>query len=152
MSGLPAKVSTQLRATGDAKELDSTVEKARLLQAIDSQTPSPVAAVGADPSEVQQLKDQLSELTQQVAVLATQRASGRSKNVSQLCCFNCDGVGHIQHNCPSPRRQQKSNFGSCRVWSIWTSGERLPPSGKQERDACDRQQASHQVISPPAVK
>ena len=91
MSGLPTNISAQLRATGDAKELDSTVEKARLLLAIGSRTPSPAAAVGTEPSEVQQLKDQLSELTQ-VAVLTTQRATGRSKYVSQLRCFNCDCI------------------------------------------------------------
>ena len=105
MLGLPSNISAQLRAMGDAKELDATVEKARLLLAIGSQTPSPAAAVGAEPNEVQQLKDQLTELTQQVAVLTTQRASGRSKDVSQLRCFNCNGIGHVQRNCPSPRQQ-----------------------------------------------
>ena len=95
MSGLPTHVSTQVRATGDTKELDATVEKARLLMAIGSQAPSPAAAVGNEPSEVQQLKDQLTELTQQVAVLTTQRTSGRPKDVSQLRCFNCDGIGHV---------------------------------------------------------
>ena len=75
MSGLPSNVSAQLRATGDTKELDATVEKARLLLAISSQISSPAAATVAEPSEVQQLKDQLTELTQQVAVLTTQRAS-----------------------------------------------------------------------------
>ena len=114
MSGLPTNISAQLRATGDAKELDSTVEKARLLLAIGSRTPSPAAAVGTEPSEVQQLKDQLSELTQ-VAVLTTLRATERSKDVSQLHCFDCDGVGHVQRNCPSPRRQQRSNVGPCHV-------------------------------------
>ena len=82
MSELPTNISAQLSATGDAKELDSTVEKARLLFGIGSQTPSPTAAVETGPSEVQQQKDQLTELTQEVAVLATQRASGRSKDVS----------------------------------------------------------------------
>ena len=101
MSGLPTNISAQLKPTGDAKELDSTAEKARLLLAIDSQTPPPTVAVGTEPSEVQQLKDQLTELTQ-VAVLTTQCAGGRSKDNSQVCCFNCDGVGHIQRNCPSP--------------------------------------------------
>ena len=62
--GLPTNINTQLRATGDTKELNSTVEKARLLLAIGSQTLSPAAAVGADKREVQKLKDQLSELTQ----------------------------------------------------------------------------------------
>ena len=99
--GLPANINTQLRTIGDTKELDSTVEKARLLLVIGSQTLSPAAAVGADPREVQQLKDQLSELAQQVAVLTTQHASGRSKHVSQLRCFNCDGVGYVQRNFPS---------------------------------------------------
>ena len=115
MSGLPSNISAQLRAMGDAKELDATVEKARLLLAIGSQTPSPAAAVGAEPNEVQQLKDQLTDLTQQVAVLTTQHASRRSKDVSQLRCFNCDGIGHVQRNCPSPRRQRRSNVGPCHV-------------------------------------
>ena len=83
ISGLPTHVSTQIRAMGDTKALDATVEKARLLMAIGSQAPSPAAAVGNEPSEVQQLKDQLTELTQQVAVLTTQHTSGRPRDVSQ---------------------------------------------------------------------
>ena len=83
--------------------------------AIGGQAPSPAAAIGNEPSEVQQLKDQLTELTQQVAVLTIQRTSGRPKDVSQLRCFNCDGIGHVQRNCPSPRRQRRSNIGPCRA-------------------------------------
>ena len=37
------------------------------------------------------------------------------------------------------------------MWSIWTFSERLPSSGKREGDACDGQQASQQLVSPPTV-
>ena len=81
--------------------------------AISSQ--SAVAAVGAEPGEVQQLKDQVAELTEQVAVLTTRRTDSRQKNVVQLRCFNCDGIGHIQRECPSPCRQRRSNVGPSRA-------------------------------------
>ena len=115
MAGLPPHVSAQLRATGDMKELDRTVERAHLLMAISSQSAVYIATVGAEPGEVQQLKDQVAELTEQVAVLTTRRTDSWQKNVVQLRCFNCDGIGHIQRECPSPRRQRRSNVGPCRA-------------------------------------
>ena len=47
ISGLPTHVSTQIRATGDTKELGATVKKARLLMAIGSQAPSPAETTGS---------------------------------------------------------------------------------------------------------
>ena len=43
IAGLPLHISTQLRATGDTKKLDETVERTRLLMTISPQ--GPVAAV-----------------------------------------------------------------------------------------------------------
>ena len=108
MAGLPTHISTQLRATGDTKKLDDTVERARLLMSISPQ--APVAAVESDLGEVQQLRDQITELTEQVAALTTQRPTSQRK--SSIRCFNCDGIGHIQRDCPSPRRR-RSNIGPC---------------------------------------
>ena len=54
---------------------------------------APVAAVESDLGEVQQLRDQITELTEQVAALTTQRPASQRK--SSIRCFNCDGIGHV---------------------------------------------------------
>ena len=110
MAGLPTHISAQLRATGDTKKLDETAERARLLMSIATQTP--VATVEAESSEVQQLKDQVAELTEQVATLTTRHPPPQQKNIR---CFNCDGIGHVQRDCPSPRRQRRSSVGPCTI-------------------------------------
>ena len=108
VAGLPTHISTQLRATGETKKLDDTVERTRLLMSISPQ--APVAAVESVPGEVQQLRDQITELTEQVAALTTQRPASQRK--STIRCFNCDGIGHGQRDCPSPRRR-RPNVGPC---------------------------------------
>ena len=39
IAGMPVHISTQLRATGDTKKLDETMEQARLLMSITPQAP-----------------------------------------------------------------------------------------------------------------
>ena len=52
---LTSNISAQLRAVGDMKEFETTIEKARLLLVTGDQTTSPVAAVKMELCEVQQL-------------------------------------------------------------------------------------------------
>ena len=108
IAGLPVHISTQLRATGDTKKLDETVERTRVLMTIIPQ--APVAAIESESGEVKQLKEQISELTEQVAALTTQRSAPQRRN--NVRCFNCEGIGHVQRNCPSPRKR-RSNIGPC---------------------------------------
>ena len=80
MSGLPGPVSRQLRATGDTKELEAVVQRAKVLMAVSDQQQT--AAITTTPSEVDQLKTQVTLLTEQVAALTT-----RQKNEGPRCCF-----------------------------------------------------------------
>ena len=99
IAGLPTHISTQLRATGDTKKLDDTMQQARLLMSINPQ--APVAAVELDLSEVQQLKDQITELTEQVAALTMQHLASQRKNVSTMMAsdtFNVTAPAHKDVN------------------------------------------------------
>ena len=93
----------QLKATGDTKLNDQAVERARLLMSV-----SP--AVESEPIEVQHLRDQITEPTEHVAALTTRHPASQWKK--SIRCFNCDGIGHVQCDCPSPRRH-RSNIGPC---------------------------------------
>ena len=73
--GIPRDISKPIHAASDVKTLDQATERARPLIAVDSDGPSPVAAmsdVTAYSSQLQELQGQISELTEQVAMLSTQ--------------------------------------------------------------------------------
>ena len=91
LAGLPISVSQLLCATGDTKVLDQVVERAKLLMVVLEQT----AANASEETEVLKLRAQVSQLTEQVAALNMQRKDGDSRR-----CFNCNQLGHTQHNCP----------------------------------------------------
>ncbi len=103
LAGLPATVSKQLRASGDTKEIDDVVERARLLMALEDQEQATAVVSSAEASEVRQLKDKISELTEQVAALASMRAKQEQQR-SFPRCFSCNRLGHTQRYCPSRRR------------------------------------------------
>ena len=96
LAGLPPSVSRQIRATVEARELEQTVKHARLLMAISEQEHT--AAIPEDPSELQQLRKQVQNLTEHVAALTTQRHDER-KQQPYRCCFKCNQPGHLQRNC-----------------------------------------------------
>ena len=70
LAGLPAPVSRQLRAVGNTTNLEQIVERAKVLMVVDSS--EKIAAVQSENSG---LKAQIQELTEQVAVLTTQKSS-----------------------------------------------------------------------------
>ena len=90
VSGLPVSISKQLRATGAVNDLDEVMERAKLLMTIDE--PQKTAAV--QTNEIQDLKEQILLLTEQVAVLSA-KPSRRP-----LLCYKCQQPGHFQRNCP----------------------------------------------------
>ena len=57
-------------------------------------------------TEVQELKDLISQLTEQVAVLTTTRNMPKHNTVTNNRCFYCRGFGHLQQDCPTPGRPQ----------------------------------------------
>lgn len=101
--GLPGDISKQLRATGVTNTLSETVERAKLIMVVDSH--SQAAAVSTKPtstSDIQQLQQQLTALSDQVAALSIQRPTQpQGWRVSKKRCFLCNRVGHLQHACPS---------------------------------------------------
>ena len=66
VSGLPAYIGKELQATREVNDLDRVLEWAKLLMTIEK----PQKAAVAQTSEVQDLREQLSALTEQVAALS----------------------------------------------------------------------------------
>ena len=107
LAGIPPVIGRQLRATGEAKTLEAAVERARLLMTLDDQAHAAVVREGA--GDVEQLKEQIGKLTEQVAALTT--ASLRTTNREQRRCFACNRMGHMQRDCPF--RHQGSEGRRC---------------------------------------
>ena len=99
---LPQAVSRQLRATGEAKDLAATMERARLLISLDDQ--GQTATVREGPSNVERLQEQIEKLTEQVAALSTSSLCTADTDRGQRRCFYCNHVGHVQHVCPYCRQ------------------------------------------------
>ena len=127
LAGLPAPVSRQLRAVGNTTNLEQIVERAKVLMVVDSS--EKIAAIQSENSEVSSLKAQIQELTEQVAVLTTQKSTKK-----QLQCFHCKQVGHIQRYCPNRVRERRcyvcGRLGHIAV-NCWHSGNEkgMPPRG-----------------------
>ena len=66
-------MSRQLRAVGNTTNLEQIVERAKVLMVVDSS--EKIAAIQSENSEVSSLKAQIQELTEQVAVLTTQKST-----------------------------------------------------------------------------
>ena len=96
VSGLPVNISKQLRATGALDNLDVVVERAKLLMTIEE--PQKTAAVQSN--EIQDLKEQILLLTEQVAALSSKPARGPAAFI----CYRCQRPGHLQRNCLLIRR------------------------------------------------
>ena len=127
LAGLPAPVSRQLRAVGNTTNLEQIAERAKVLMVVDSS--EKIAAVQSENSEVSSLKAQIQELTEQVAVLTTQKSTKK-----QLQCFHCKQVGHIQRYCPNRVRERRcyvcGRLGHIAA-NCWHSGNEkgMPPRG-----------------------
>ena len=127
LAGLPAPVSRQLRAVGNTTNLEQIVERAKVLMVVDSS--EKIAAIQSENSEVSSLKAQIQELTEQVAVLTTQKSTKK-----QLQCFHCKQVGHIQRYCPNRVRERRcyvcGRLGHIAV-NCWHLGNEkgMPPRG-----------------------
>ena len=78
VSGLPAHIGKQLQATGEVNNLDRVLERAKLLMTIEE----PHKAAVVQTSEVQDLREQVSALTEQVAALSVRQ----SKRPAAIVC------------------------------------------------------------------
>ena len=103
LSGLPTPISRQLCVTGDRKELDAVVQRAKVLMTVSEQEQAAAMhTVQQSPREVDDLKMQITELTEQVAALTAQQKSAGHK-----CCFYCNKLGHTQRNYPGRPTSQR---------------------------------------------
>lgn len=103
LSGLPGPISRQLRASGDTKDLDAVVQRTKVLMAVNEQEQTAaMTTTSATSGEVDQLKTQITQLTEQVAVLTATQKSREPKR-----CFYCNQLGHTQRNCPTRFTTQK---------------------------------------------
>eukprot|EP00731_Ephydatia_muelleri_P010647 Em0005g1233a len=107
MAGLPTSITKQLRASGEIKNFNDTVQRARLLLSIEEQ--HSVVAVGSSGQGVQELEQrlgaQIEALSEQVAALA------RPTEVKK--CFYCKEAGHLQRNCPKCRQPEQRKCYRC---------------------------------------
>lgn len=103
LAGIPRDISKSIRAASDVKSLDKACERARLLMAVEGDATPAVATVSDASNELQELRGQITELTEQVAMLTTQR---RQVPRATIRCHNCGGVGHMRRECPTRRRVQ----------------------------------------------
>ena len=102
LSGLPTPISRQLRATGDTKELDAVVQRVKVLMTVNEQEQAAMHTVHKSSRKVDDLKMQITELTEQAAALKAQQ-----KNTGLKCCFYCNKLGHTQRNCPGRPASQR---------------------------------------------
>ena len=106
--GLPSSISKQLRATGDTTNVDRVLERARLLIMMEDQ-PGRAAVVSEPSNEVVLMKEQLTELTEQVALLTTSRECQQPV----VRCFYCNQPGHTQRQCQAYRSQFRQQPRHC---------------------------------------
>ena len=124
---LPLRVSRELRAAGETKELGVTLQRARLLLSLEDQhqltESGPLGSSTKQPNEREQaMAASIDRLTQQVAALSEQfetsrgrggnnsRQAGRVERNTAIICFKCGRRGHIARYC----RQENSNGASAR--------------------------------------
>jgi len=102
VAGLPDTITCQLRVSGEVKTLEAAVTRARVLMAVKSQPVAAIEESTKESSNVQQLKDQVTALTEQVALLSTrQRSTDQPQARNRPCCFSFNQLGHAQHDCPA---------------------------------------------------
>ena len=118
LAGLPLSISKQIRAAGDVSRLETAVERACLLMALEMEQedrPSMVAAtsISGQHKQVEELKQQVEELTTQVAGLVQQQRtppSAQPAPTNLQRCFYCHQIGHLQRNCPKRRSANRRCF------------------------------------------
>ena len=98
LAGIPNTMSRQLRAAGETKILDYTIERARPLMAIDAKEQ---AAVIADdkPSEVDALREQVAALTEQIAALTARPKSSSTSEQRSSRPIRCNLTGYVHREC-----------------------------------------------------
>ena len=106
VTGIPGKVSKQLKAAGETDDLEKIIQQVKLPMTLEQTKKT--AAIGnqltlQQNDAMEALKQQLATLAEQVAALVTNKQTSRQP--SHLLCFCCNQPGHVQRNCPNKFRQ-----------------------------------------------
>ena len=92
MAGLPSEINKQLRATGQTKDVDETIRRARLLLSLEVQHAA-TATVSNKSSELdlklQSVSKQIETLTEQVSALVARN----KKDKEEITCFTANKWG-----------------------------------------------------------
>jgi len=100
---------------------------------LEEQEHNHTVAISNEPrqSEVQELREEVAKLTEQVIALTT-ADSRRTQR-----CFSCNRQGHTQRECPDLRRQAPSMLA---VWPAGSLRTGLQAAGKRSGGVCKGQQ------------
>ena len=113
IAGVPDECSRALRSNPDITTTTQAVARARLLMSVsvEKQPSSAMTAVGAQCSEIADLKEDVKRLSEQMAALvnkftpAEQTAAAVASPSVSVRCYNCNGMGHLSRNCRQRRHQ-----------------------------------------------
>ena len=113
IAGVPDECSRALRSNPDITTTTQAVARARLLMSVsaEKQPSSATMAVGAQCSEIADLKEDVKRLSEQMAALvnkftpAEQTAAAVASPSVSVRCYNCNGIGHLSRNCRQRRQQ-----------------------------------------------